>query len=265
MTLWVVYQDTDFMATPWEERLYNGVVGVIYCFCFFNLKDGRSRYRTAAFYAVTVVENFAFVAAYAAFSLRPLAAESRAGLAVGAAVLVVACTLLGLASMLLYYRFFHPEGPIHWCEKDDEEEIEVKPARASGGDAADQSPDFEVEDIEATPKRQPSVGGHSGVSPSGSVTPKRPPRKKNRVHYSRSFKDPCPRDNRYTPKRRVRLESGAKASLAGSPESVTTINEMNNIRHLQQVRNLIFHAINVFLTQNVSLLAHGQTRLCLRH
>ena len=44
MTSWVVWQDTDFCATWWEERIYNAVVGVIYCFTFFNLKEGKSRY-----------------------------------------------------------------------------------------------------------------------------------------------------------------------------------------------------------------------------
>ena len=43
MTLWVVYQNTDFCTEWWEERLYNAIVGVIYCFCFFNLKEGRYR------------------------------------------------------------------------------------------------------------------------------------------------------------------------------------------------------------------------------
>jgi hypothetical protein len=38
MTIWVVGQQTDLCSTAWEERVYNAVVGVIYCFCFFNLK-----------------------------------------------------------------------------------------------------------------------------------------------------------------------------------------------------------------------------------
>ena len=59
MTSWVVWQDTDFCATWWEERVYNGIVGVVYCFTFFNLKEGRSRYRAGLFYAVVVVENYA--------------------------------------------------------------------------------------------------------------------------------------------------------------------------------------------------------------
>lgn len=68
MTLWVVWQDTDFCTTLWEERLYNAIVGVIYCFCFFNLKEGRSRVRAFIFYCVIVAENLAFLAVFHLFS-----------------------------------------------------------------------------------------------------------------------------------------------------------------------------------------------------
>ena len=71
MTSWVIWQDTDFCKNPWEERLYNAVVGVIYCFAFFNIKDGKSRYRASIFYAVVILENLAFVAVF--YWLEPLA------------------------------------------------------------------------------------------------------------------------------------------------------------------------------------------------
>ena len=53
MTVWVAAQDTDFCNTWWEERLFNAVVGVIYVFCFFNMKEGKSRWRAAFYYAVS--------------------------------------------------------------------------------------------------------------------------------------------------------------------------------------------------------------------
>jgi hypothetical protein len=49
MTGWVVWQHTEFCTNRWEERLYNAVIGLVYCFSFFSLKEGRSRYRQAAF------------------------------------------------------------------------------------------------------------------------------------------------------------------------------------------------------------------------
>jgi hypothetical protein len=38
MTFWTVKQKTDLCTTAWEERIYNAIVGVVYCFDFFNLK-----------------------------------------------------------------------------------------------------------------------------------------------------------------------------------------------------------------------------------
>ena len=61
MTGWVIFQNTDFCTTQWEERLYNAIVGVIYCFAFFNLKEGKSRYRIIIFYAIIILENYAFL------------------------------------------------------------------------------------------------------------------------------------------------------------------------------------------------------------
>ena len=77
MTSWVIWQDTDFCKNPWEERLYNAVVGVIYCFAFFNIKDGKSRYRASIFYTVVILENLAFVAVF--YWLEPLLRTSTPG------------------------------------------------------------------------------------------------------------------------------------------------------------------------------------------
>ena len=57
MTLWVYLQNTDFCDTWVEERIFNAVIGVIYLFCFFNLKEGNSRYRVTIFYAIMFGEN----------------------------------------------------------------------------------------------------------------------------------------------------------------------------------------------------------------
>ena len=142
MTAWVVWQNTDFCTNIWEERLYNAVVGVIYCFCFFNLKEGRSRYRMAIFYTVTFVENLTFVAAYY-WSAHHTTALPVTVFSLGAMVVVVAGTGAGLASCLLYYRFHHPAGPIHPCggrgaDTADSDNNKTGPAaRGGGGGAAD--------------------------------------------------------------------------------------------------------------------------------
>ena len=183
MTLWVVYQNTDFCTEWWEERLYNAIVGVIYCFCFFNLKEGASRVRSAIFYVVTVAENLSFVAIYALCNGGfggGGSAVADAGLAI-----VVSGTVLGLASMLLYYRFFHPAGPFHPCS---EREPKEKLSSSSMG------PDFVVEE-----QLTPELGTAEK-------------RGRNRVQYSRSFKDACP------PARRSKAV--AAAVTAASPTSM---------------------------------------------
>jgi hypothetical protein len=64
MTTWVMLQNTDFCPSTIQERFFNAIVGVIYCFSFFNLKEGRSRYRMTAFYVVMLVENAGLMAAW---------------------------------------------------------------------------------------------------------------------------------------------------------------------------------------------------------
>ena len=87
MTGWVICQNTDFCESVWEERYYNAIVGVIYCFCFFNLKEGQSRFRATTFYFVVILENFIFLAIY--FYLTDLASNSVSeGMSIGAFVIM---------------------------------------------------------------------------------------------------------------------------------------------------------------------------------
>lgn len=85
MTVWVVLQKTDLCSTPWEECAYNGVVGVVYCFCFFNLREGRARGRMLAFYVVTVTQNLACLYLFLALAqhTHPVLATVSAGTVVG--------------------------------------------------------------------------------------------------------------------------------------------------------------------------------------
>ena len=130
MMAWVVWQKTDFCTNIWEERLYNAVVGVIYCFCFFNLKEGRSRYRMTVFYTVTFIENLTFVGAYY-WSAHHVPGVAVSWFSLGAMVIVVGGTGVGLASMVLYYRFYHPAGPILPCGGQDLAETGSKETTSS--------------------------------------------------------------------------------------------------------------------------------------
>ncbi|KAJ4448166.1 hypothetical protein ANN_10179 [Periplaneta americana] len=112
MTIWIVFQKTDFCQTPWEECIYNCVVGVIYCFCFFNLQEGQSRHRALAFYVIIISQNLGCLGLFLA-----LAGVSKSGVVEVAGAIIVGGTILGVCSMLLYYRFFHPAGHIRLCSK----------------------------------------------------------------------------------------------------------------------------------------------------
>ncbi|XP_046594377.1 uncharacterized protein LOC107220108 isoform X1 [Neodiprion lecontei] len=112
MTTWVILQNTDFCSTKWEERIYNCVIGVIYCFDFFNLCEGQSRYRVLCFYLVTIAQNIVFLSIYIIYVKSSL----KFAVLTISMVMIIGGTVIGLISMLLYYGKFHPAGPIKLCD-----------------------------------------------------------------------------------------------------------------------------------------------------
>jgi len=62
--MWVTLQKTDFGTSRCERTLFVSVVGIIYCFSFFNLKEGSTRWRALAFYSLMLAENAALVAVW---------------------------------------------------------------------------------------------------------------------------------------------------------------------------------------------------------
>lgn len=107
MFVWVVSQKTGFSATQWEESIFNFIMAVTYCFCFFNLREGHSRWRMLTFYVVTVTENLVCVIIYFFYASHSL------WLKYAALISVSGLMVLGLSCMMLYYRFFHPMGPLN--------------------------------------------------------------------------------------------------------------------------------------------------------
>ncbi|XP_036437553.1 XK-related protein 6b [Colossoma macropomum] len=107
MAFWVIHGGTDFCMSKWEEVLFNMVVGVVYVFCWFNVKEGRTRYRMVAYYSLVLVENTVLTALWYAYR-DPTTTDSYA-----ASVLcgVFLCFALGVACMILYYGVLHPMGP----------------------------------------------------------------------------------------------------------------------------------------------------------
>ncbi|XP_072545378.1 XK-related protein 6 [Salminus brasiliensis] len=107
MAFWIVHGGTDFCMSKWEEVLFNMVVGIVYIFCWFNVKEGRTRYRMMIYYFVVLAENTVLTCLWYAYR-DPTTTDSYA-------VPVLCGVYLSFASgvvfMGIYYGVLHPMGP----------------------------------------------------------------------------------------------------------------------------------------------------------
>ncbi|KAF4099381.1 XK-related protein 6b [Onychostoma macrolepis] len=107
MAFWVIHGGTDFCMSKWEEVLFNMVVGVVYVFCWFNVKEGRTRFRMVVYYSLVLVENTILTALWYTYR-DPVTTDSYAASALCGVFL---CFASGVACMVLYYGVLHPMGP----------------------------------------------------------------------------------------------------------------------------------------------------------
>ncbi|XP_053104785.1 XK-related protein 6 isoform X1 [Hemicordylus capensis] len=107
MAFWIIHGGTDFCMSKWEEILFNMVVGIVYIFCWFNVKEGRTRYRMFAYYTIVLTENAALTLLWYCYR-DPDTTDSYA---VPALCCVFLSFAAGVALMLLYYGILHPMGP----------------------------------------------------------------------------------------------------------------------------------------------------------
>ena len=131
-------------------------------------------------------------------------------------------TATGITAMLLYYRYFHPVGPINPCleyaESSEKNNVLFTGGETQGDSASfhdrSRGPDFEIqsEDVFNSPG-----SGHE------LETPPRPPPRRSRVQHSRSFKDSCPPAKRSQtpkkPKKSNHKRRMAEAAAAATRES----------------------------------------------
>ncbi|XP_053631187.2 uncharacterized protein [Cherax quadricarinatus] len=134
MFVWVVSQKTGFSLTKWEECVFNFIMAVTYCFCFFNLREGPSRWRMLTFYMVVVAENIVFVLIYY------LLTHHKPWVRYTALALVFGGLTLGLSCMVLYYRFFHPMGPLKLFQEECKEEKDTEKGKLSPAEWAGPTP-----------------------------------------------------------------------------------------------------------------------------
>ncbi|XP_072426651.1 XK-related protein 4 [Chiloscyllium punctatum] len=107
MTFWIVHCETEFCITKWEEIVFDMVVGIIYIFSWFNVKEGRTRCRLFIYYFVILLENTVLSALWYLYR----APQITDAFAIPALCVVFSSFLTGIVFMLMYYAFFHPNGP----------------------------------------------------------------------------------------------------------------------------------------------------------
>ncbi|XP_028849401.1 XK-related protein 7 [Denticeps clupeoides] len=108
MTFWVIQGETDFCMSKWEEIIHNMMVGVIYMFCWFSVREGPTRCRLLLYTLIILVENVALTAAW--YLYRGSRVSDFFAVVM---VCVVACSYaLGTFFMCVYYCLLHPDGPV---------------------------------------------------------------------------------------------------------------------------------------------------------
>ncbi|KAJ8412291.1 hypothetical protein AAFF_G00145580 [Aldrovandia affinis] len=108
MTFWIIQGETDFCMSKWEEIIYNMMVGIIYIFCWFNVKEGGARCRLLAYCVLTLVENAGLTVLW--FLHREAHTSDFCALVL---VCVMVCSYaFGSFFMFVYYCLLHPNGAI---------------------------------------------------------------------------------------------------------------------------------------------------------
>ncbi|XP_063385917.1 uncharacterized protein LOC134671964 [Cydia fagiglandana] len=120
MTFWIVTQKTTFCPNKLEETFYNVIMGLVYCFCYINLREGHTRYRLMMFYTLMVTQNFGSLFLYVLISDSE---RQKKPWSIATSTCVIAGTIIGMCAMIFYYRYFHSKGPIPW--KNDSNDIEL--------------------------------------------------------------------------------------------------------------------------------------------
>jgi len=106
MFAWIVSMRTTFCENKVEELGYNGVLAVMYIFCYFNPIDTPTRYRYMTFYAFMFVENTVLIFCWFFTVDRDLWYR------IPAIIVHYTAFFAGLIFMVIYYLYLHPTGAI---------------------------------------------------------------------------------------------------------------------------------------------------------
>ncbi|KAM7384601.1 hypothetical protein PAMA_011794 [Pampus argenteus] len=100
---------TDFMDSPGGEWLYRATVGLIWYFDWFNVVEGRTRYRTLLYHAYILVDVLLLCSLWCwKMSTAPPYFVIPQLYAMITAVSVVSVYILGILLKIVYYKCYHP-------------------------------------------------------------------------------------------------------------------------------------------------------------
>ncbi|GFX16930.1 XK-related protein 6 [Trichonephila clavipes] len=108
MTSWLIFLRTSFCVSstghprPIEEFIFNIVIGVIYVFCFVNVKEEPTRWKYATYYFIIWIENLVLVI------LWYLKADPKLWFRVPLLTSVIISLAVGLLTLVIYYKYLHP-------------------------------------------------------------------------------------------------------------------------------------------------------------
>ena len=168
MTFWIIQGETDFCMSKWEEIIYNMMVGIVYVFCWFSVREGRTRCRMLIYSLTVFVENVALTAAWYLYR----GSRTSDFYAVIMVCVVASSYALGTFFMFVYYCLLHPDGPVSgWgyiVEKEVPVESLVSPASSLPPDLVSSPP--------RTLQRTKGSDREQGPGVDGDVFQVRPPR-----------------------------------------------------------------------------------------
>jgi hypothetical protein len=68
MSIWLIFQETQFYQNRCEERLFDLLCGIVYIFCFLDVRGGVTRYKMLVYYIIVVLENFIMIGFWSYFT-----------------------------------------------------------------------------------------------------------------------------------------------------------------------------------------------------
>uniref|UniRef100_A0A1A8LDC3 XK-related protein n=1 Tax=Nothobranchius pienaari TaxID=704102 RepID=A0A1A8LDC3_9TELE len=172
MTFWIIQGETDFCMSKWEEIIYNMMVGIVYVFCWFSVREGRTHCRMLIYSLTVFVENVALTTAWYVYR----GTADHHGISDFYAVILVCVVAssyaLGTFLMFVYYCLLHPDGAVtgwnYIGEKELPVEVLVSPTSSLPPDLVSSPP--------RTLQRTKGLDREQGPGVDGDVFKVRPPR-----------------------------------------------------------------------------------------